>query len=237
MKKNILITGASSGIGAATARYLSEQEYTTVLVARNEERLQKFAEEIGDSCYICPFDLTQLEGIESIFEFCREKEILLNGMVHCAGETVTSAIKANEIDTMERILKINCEAFVELGKYFINRKYSEKGASVVAVSSFSAQSRRRGTSVYSASKAALEAVVEVMAKEAIGREIRVNSVRPAYVNTKMIDFLIGMTDFNAEQKLGVIEPEYIAYLIEFLLSDKGKYITGAHIPVSAGKWN
>ena len=237
MKGNILITGASSGIGEAVSRELSEQGYMVILVARNEEKLLRISSEIGNNCYTYPFDLENLDRIKDIFDFCRRQGILLNGMVHCAGETITSAIKTNEIDTMERILKVNCEAFVELGKFFINRKYSEKGASVVAVSSLSVQTRRRGKSVYSASKAALEAVVEVMAKEAVGREIRVNSVRPAYVNTKMIDSHSDMTDFNAEQKLGIIEPEYIAYLIEFLLSDKAKYITGAHIPVSAGMWH
>lgn len=236
MKGNILITGASSGIGEAVSRELSEQGYTVILVARNEEKLLRISSEIGNNCYTYPFDLEKLDRIKDIFEFCRKQGILLNGMVHCAGMTTTVGIRENDISVMESVFKVNCEAFLELGKHFLKRKYSENNSGVVAISSLAAQRCKKGTAVYSASKAALDAAVAVMAKESEKRNIRVNSICPGYVDTGMIDYLAGVVGIQQEQKLGIIEPEYIAYLTEFLLSDKAKYITDAHIPVSAGLW-
>lgn len=236
MKGNILITGASSGIGKAIGRYLSQRDFKVILVSRNRDKLSQAANELGNNCCIYPYDLECMDRIETIFEFCKEQGLRLNGLVHCAGMSTSVCIKENETSIMESIFKVNCEAFLELGKYFLKRKYSEDHSSVVAISSMAAQRCSKGTSVYSASKAALDAAVSVMAKEAVRRDIRVNSIRPGYVDTGMIDFLDGITDIGQRQELGIIQPEYIAYLTEFLLSEKARYITGAHIPVSAGLW-
>lgn len=92
---------------------------------------------------------------------------------------------------------------------------------------------------YAASKAALDAMVQVMAKEFVHRKIRVNAILPRYVNTPLIqgelEDTFGLKEqIDKSQKLGLIEPQSLAYLTEFLVSDKGKYITGALIPVTAG---
>ena len=94
----------------------------------------------------------------------------------------------------------------------------------------------KGQSVYAASKAALNMVVKIMAKEFVRRKIRVNSIMPSYVDTPMIhDTTKAFMDNGVENlPLGVIDPVQIAALAEFLLSDKAQYMTGASIPVSAG---
>lgn len=234
MGKNILITGASSGIGRQTAHYLSELGYDVILVARNKEKLEQLAQELPNKSYIFPFDLTQLERIEEIFVFCREQELKLDGMVHCAGIGGNVPVRANEIEIMKNIMAVNYFSFVELGKYFSNRKYSNNGSSIVVISSLSSQTCYKGTGNYAASKNAVNTMVTVMAKEFTRREIRVNSIMPAYVKTPMTAHTDDFNDIENQQPYGFIEPEYIAYMIEYLLSDKAKYITGAHIPISAG---
>ncbi|MCI8364020.1 MAG: SDR family oxidoreductase [Eubacterium sp.] len=234
--KNILIIGASQGIGAKTAEYLSDQGATVILAARNADKLKKIQTSISGRCYIIPYDLNDLEHIQTIFDFCMESGIKLNGMVYCAGVNHDIPIRNNDIGLMRETLTVNYMAFVEVCKYFIKKKYSEDDASIVAVSSHATNRISSGMSTYTSSKAALEAAVKVLAKEVTKRRIRVNAIAPACVDTEMIDHapFINKEELCNVQPLGLIETAYISYLAEFLLSARAKYITGAVIPVSAG---
>lgn len=234
--KNILITGASSGIGKETALYLAKQGTNVILVARNEKRLHEVIEEIGENAYPYICDLSGLENIKSIFEFCKEKNLKLDGMVHAAGISNPIPVRNVSPQSLEETMRVNCMAFAELGKYFCGKKYSNENSSVVAISSLAATRPVMGQLTYAASKSALNSMVEVMAKEFLKRRIRVNSIMPSYVDTPMVaeGERFGMNNGIESMPLGVIEPIQIAYLVEFLLSEKSKHITGAAIPVSSG---
>lgn len=238
MEKAILVTGASSGIGAATSEYLSEQGYFVVLVARNQDRLDQISKNLCGESLIISYDLSDLGHIDEIFNICRDKGVKLDGMVHCAGINNDIPVRANDINVMKEVTTINYYSFVELGKCFNKKKYSNDGASVVAISSSAAETCGKGMCTYSASKAALNASVKVMGKEFLRRRQRVNAILPTFVDTPMaarMDETLGDLDNKvAGQPLGLIEPVQIAYLVEFLISDKSSYITGACIPVSAG---
>lgn len=238
MEKNILVTGASSGIGAAVSKYLSEQGYCVVLVARNENKLKKIQGEIPGDSLIVPYDFSDLENIENIFDNCRNSELKLDGLVHCAGINNDIPIRANDVEVMQEVTTVNYFSFVELGKHFNKKKYSNDKASIVAISSSASISCGKGMCTYAASKAALNASVKVMGKEFLKRKQRVNAVLPTFVDTpmatRMNESLGDLEKKVAGQPLGLIEPEQVAYLVEFLLSDKSSYITGACIPVSAG---
>lgn len=235
-ERNILITGASQGIGAETARYLSAQGATVVLVARNADKLKRVQASISGRSYIFPYDLNELEHIQTVFDFCIQSGIKLNGLVYCAGVNHDIPIRRNDIGLMWETIKVNYMAFVEVSKYFIRKKYSEDDGSIVAVSSNATNIISSGMSTYTSSKAALEAAVKVLAKEVLKRRIRVNAIAPACVDTEMIAHApsINKDEICHVQPLGLIETAYVSYLVEFLLSDKAKYITGAVIPVSAG---
>ena len=171
--KYIMITGASSGIGEETARLLARQEdVTTILVARNEEKLKKLVNEFGGETKYLVYDLTDVWHIESI----------------------------------------------------------------VVMSSMAAYEMEKGMAAYASSKAAVNAVVKVMAKEMADRRIRVNGVAPAFVATPMIkeDMDMWEKEGNSPQKFGVIPPKQVAGLIGFLMSEQAAYITGEIISISAG---
>lgn len=234
--KNILITGASSGIGRETASYLASRGANVVLVARNGERLQNVAEEIGPKAFSYPCDLQDAGAIKGIFEYCRELGVLLDGMVHSAGIAKPIPVRTATPESVEETMRINCFSFLELGKQFYNRKYSQKGASIVAISSMAAVRPVMGQAAYASSKAALNSMVEVMAQEFLKRRIRVNSIMPSYVATPMVngDVGYGMNTGIDSMPLGVIDPKQIAYLVEFLLSDRSLHITGTAIPITSG---
>lgn len=236
MGKKILVTGASSGIGEAVCRYLSEKGYYVVLLARNEERLKKIGSELPNQHMIIPYDLENLDDIESIFQICAT-DGKLNGMVHCAGINKDVPVKMNDIEDMKSVMTVTYYSFVEMCKYFYKKKYSENGSSIVAISSVSAMLHDKGMCSYTSAKTALNSAVKVIAKEFPKRKIRVNSIMPGYVDTDMLMNLKEQGNFDElikDQSLGLIEPIQVAYLIEFLISDKSLSITGANIPITGG---
>ena len=237
--KKILITGATSGIGYETAMQLNKEGACLILTGRNKTKLHQMQEEFHPHSFIIEYDLMNLEDIEKIFQTTKEKMGKLDGMVHCAGMAENSIVKANDIEAIKRVMDLNAFSFVELGKYFSMKKYSADGAAIIAISSIASLLNDPGMVQYSASKAALNAIVKTMSKEFMKRKIRVNALLPANVNTEMftsgVDVIENFMETALErQPLGIIETEQIAYLIEFLLSDNAKYITGELLTVSGG---
>lgn len=234
MEKRVLVTGASSGIGEAVCRYLSQQGYFVVLVARNEDRLNQISNSLPNGSVVIPYDLNNLEEIEHIFiEATRDGKLV--GLVHSAGINRDVPIRANDVEEMVNVTAVNYSSFVELGKYFNKKKYSEDGAAIVAISSLASKACAKGMCTYAASKAALNAAVKVMAREFMKRKQRVNAILPAFVNTAMMqDAIEKIGELNVSQPLGIIEPIDIAYMVEYLLSDKARFITGAEFTINGG---
>lgn len=230
---NVLITGATSGIGRATAEYLDSIGYHIVMVARRTEMLEDIAQGMKNVSLCIPYDLLELENIEQIFVQCKQRGIKLDGMVHCAGINRDMPIRVNDVDVMMDVTKLNYMAFVELGKFFSSRRYSNDGSSIVAMSSCAVYDCAKSMCTYTASKAAIDTTVRIMAKEFAKRKIRVNSIQPSFVDTEMIKTVDDIEGKIANQPLGLIEPVQVAYLIDFLLSDKAKYISGSNIKISS----
>ena len=233
-KPTVLITGASSGIGRAVVTLLDSVGYSTVLVSRRTEMLHELAASLEHEALCVPYDLSNIKDIESIFKRCAEKEIKLFGLVHCAGINRDQPVRTNNTDDMVEVMNINLMSFIELAKYFYSKKYSEDGGSIIAMSSTAVYGCDKGMCTYAASKAGIDAAVKVMSKEFSKRKIRVNSIQPTYTDTPMGRNTVDWENKFAAQPLGVVEPMYIGYLVEFLLSEKSKYISGSNIKVSSG---
>lgn len=234
---NVLITGASSGIGEAICRVLDKEENFLFLLARNEDKLAKAAECMKYAkVKTIAYDLTDLNNIESIFKEIASEGVKLDGLVHSAGLNRDVPIRSNDVEWMLEVMNTNVLSFIEMGKYFSKKKYSSDGAGIVAISSMASLQCAKGMCTYSVSKAGLNAAVKVMAKEFVKRKIRVNAILPNFVDTPMTAEARGYSSTNMEefQPLGMIKPEKIADLADFLLSEKASYITGALIPVSGG---
>lgn len=235
-----MITGASSGIGEACARRLAAENVTLFLVARRYDKLCSLSKELPGTVIPIQYDLLNLDDIKSIFDVVQEQGVKLNGFVYCAGINADCPIKVAGVKLMQEAMTVNTFAFLEMGKYFYNKKYSKDGASIVAISSIASMLCEKGMVCYSASKAALNAVVKTMSKEFIRRKICVNAILPAGVDTPMaskkMKVLNGMNETeNAVQQLGAIPPSVIADYVNMLLSDMGAYITGELITIGAGR--
>ncbi|MCH5252251.1 MAG: SDR family oxidoreductase [Lachnospiraceae bacterium] len=245
MNQSYLITGASSGIGKACAKLLSDEGNSLILVARNKERLEKLAEELPGKIYLVNYDLHDLDNIQSIFDICTEKKIKLDGMVYSAGINAECPIRANRISLFQEAMSVNCSAFLEMGKCFYSKRISKDSASIVAVSSIASLLCEKGMAPYSASKAALNAVVKTMAKEFVRRKIRVNAVLPGGVDTPMTAekkaMLAELADVKGSaptpgaQEFGLIPDWVVAENIKFLLSNASSYTTGELLVVGGGR--
>lgn len=240
--KNIMVTGASAGIGRGIAVYLSNLGANVIMIARNEERLKEVYDELepGNHSYY-PVDLSDLGGIADMMDTACPNGLQLNGLVHAAGISLTIPIQFLKMSDVQNIMTVNFYSFVELVKHFSKRKLDEKGGSIVAISSISSKVGARGLTAYCASKAALESGIRAMALDLASRKIRINSVSPAMIETQIysdLRELVNDQNFEANLKkrqiLGLGKPEDVAYATAFLLSDSAKFITGTSIYADGG---
>lgn len=238
--RNILISGATSGIGKATAIWLAEKEYHLILIGRNEDKLRMVCGNSKNMEYIV-YDLNDIYHVETIFLELQKRNIRLDGMVHCAGISPLMKVEDNDTALMEETFRINYFSFIELMKYFQNDGVYNREASVVAISSVAARCASYRQAVYGASKAALEESVRCLSKELVQKDIRINCIAPGAVETQMLNELDKQSPGTKEKlskiyPLGLIPPVEIAKMIEILLTSQSKYITGSVIQMDAGFW-
>lgn len=240
--KNILVTGASSGIGKGIAIFLSKIGANIIMAARNEEKLKETYNELepGNHSYYL-IDLNNLNEIEEMIDDVCSDGRKLNGIVHSAGISRTIPIQYLKLDDLKSIMSINFYSFVELVKHFSKRKYNDNGGSIVAISSISSKVGARGLAAYCASKGALDAAIRPMALELAAKNIRINSIAPGMIKTQIYDGLVELVnnksfeaDLKKRQILGLGNPEDVACAAAFLLSDASKFITGTSMIVDGG---
>lgn len=232
--RKYLVTGASSGIGKEVCKSLDQLGATIILVARDEMRLKECMTELsGKNHKYRIFDLTQVEAIESLIEGIVEENGRLDGFVYSAGVGPTRPIKNTRYEFIMEVFQINTFAFLELLRVFSLKKYNTGAGAVVGISSAQSVYPTKGAAAYSASKAGMDAFVKVAAKELSGKNIRVNSLQPAWVKTKIMTEYLENADSNNSETLSVVknalEPSEVASVVSFLLSDAASGINGRTI--------
>lgn len=234
--KWILVTGATSGIGNACAASLIQAGAKVVALGRSVDSLSFDNEQ---QVLKIKADLAQIDTIESIFETLKQQDIKLDGLVHAAGQTMDVTASQFSYDEALQLFDVNFFAFCELMKFCSKKKFMNDDASVVVISSMAVPVGGKAQGTYAASKAALEAYMRIMAKELLPKKIRLNAVRPSVVGTKMAEEsfnrIEGFLERSLEQQpLGIIEPSSLADVVQFLLSDQSKFITGSILNIDAG---
>ena len=237
--KTILVTGASSGIGKATAILCAEMGATVFVSGRNAARLDDTLAQMSDGDHqkiVCDLtDTTMLSKIvESIPNF--------DGVVHCAGigqRILCKQLTEQDIDT---VMNTNFKAPVLLQTELLKQKKINKSASIVFVGSIAAESPSIGNAIYSASKGALISYAQCLGKELSVRQIRVNVISPAMVKTNLI-----YADGISEEQLAEDEkryplkrygnPEDIANLAVYLLSEAASWMTISNVKITGGVIN
>jgi NAD(P)-dependent dehydrogenase (short-subunit alcohol dehydrogenase family) len=239
-KEWVVVTGASSGIGEETTNTLLTAGYAVVVVARREAvLLEKFG---GRSdVEILPWDLSDSNGVGDFAKAVKGRVGAVRGLVHCAGMERTLPIHMTKTAKIEDVFALNTYAAMNLVGAFAGKGMTTERASFVLISSLSAHEGAAGKSIYAASKAALEGFTRAGAPELAERGIRINCIAPGVVETPMVlKFSEQLTDeqraaFHAGYPLGVGQPTDVAAFIEYLLSDKARWITGQTFILDGGR--
>ena len=240
--KTILVTGASSGMGAETARLCSQLGARVILIARREEKLREVMAGLeGEGHAMFPFDLSRVDEIEGFIKGVIAQAGPLDGFVHSAGIPGTRPLKLFKPTALREVMDINFSAFVEIVRCITKRNAFREGMSIVGISSVSSKIGSLGKTGYCASKAAMDAAARCMAKELAPNGIRANTVCPGLIETAIFqtfkDIAGNSQDAQAKldrQYLGLGQPIDVANMVVFLLSDASRMITGANIGVDGG---
>jgi NAD(P)-dependent dehydrogenase (short-subunit alcohol dehydrogenase family) len=239
--RTILVTGASSGIGRATAIYASRLGARLVICGRNQERMDAVMGELhGGGHTQQVFDFAQLDQIVPWLKSVCAQVGPLNGLAHCAAVQATRPIQAINPQFVNEVLSQNLGAALMLAQAFRLKACHAPGASLVYVSSSAALRTAPGNVVYAASKGGIVSAVKGLGVELVRDGVRVNAVAPAMVDTPMsAQFREILSEENfqkviAMHPLGFGQPDDVAAAINFLLADTARWITGSVLCVDGG---
>jgi 3-oxoacyl-[acyl-carrier protein] reductase len=240
--RNVLVTGASRGLGLGIAQQLAGSGYNVIALARQktkqvEEAIAEAGRAGAGSLTFVPFDLGNIDGIPELVRKLRKEHGPLFGLVNNAALGLDGALAMMHNSRIEQLVRINTLSPIVLTKYVVRSMMSEGTGRIVNVASIIGFTGYSGLSVYAATKASMIGFTRSIAREVGRLGINVNAVAPGFVDTDMTHGLSG------EQRAQVVrrsalkrlaDTDDIANAVEFLLSDKAKSISGTVLTVDAG---
>lgn len=239
--RRILVTGASSGLGFATALACARMGAEVIGVGRDTTRLQKTLEALASISdlphqVLCA-DLTNGEARDHVVAHLGAA---VHGVVHSAGISRLSPVRMMTEQHLREVQSINVDAPMLLTQALLKRNLVAAEGSLVFIASIAAHIGVPGVAAYSGTKAALIAMVRCLAMEVVKRRIRVNCLSPSLVETPLFDAMVEMSgSASMEQQrsnhpLGFGKPDDVANAVVFLLSGGSRWITGTTLVMDGG---
>ena len=236
--KTILITGASSGIGQATAIECSKLGAQVIISGRNKARLAETFDSLEGSGHQCiTVDISDYSGVSQLVS----EVPLIDGLLNNAGITLAKPISFLAEGDIDRIMDINLKTPMLLTNLLVKKKKIRKGGSIVFTSSIGKYMVAPGNSMYAASKGGLSAFMKGAALELAAKSIRCNAILPGMVETAI---MINKGEISEEQweknkQLYPLKrygyPKEIAWLAAYLFSDASTFVTGSELVIDGGR--
>lgn len=239
--KKVIVTGASSGIGRQCAIDFSRMGATVIMIARNEERLNKTLQELtGHGHIIISADLTDFDAIPNIVASIAQAVGKFDGLVNCAGISTTLPLKLMPASKLDEFFRTNVYSAIELTREATKVKHINTGGSVIFFSSIMGCVGESGKSLYSMTKGALISAARSLACEFAKRQIRVNCVSPGAILTPINEKLPHMSDpvlkkqLEDKHLLGLGRTTDISSACIYLLSEASRWVTGQNLIIDGG---
>ena len=237
--KNIIVTGASGGIGNSIVKKLNEAEANILASGTKIEKLDELKKTFGNIKTL-KFDISQSEKIEQFIENATNE---LGGSLDCivnnAGITQDNLAIRMSLDEWQKVIDINLTSTFLMSKFAIKKMLKNKSGKIVNITSVVGHTGNPGQANYSASKAGIIAMSKSLAIEYAKKNININCISPGFIKTAMSDKI----DDNFKEviiskipsaRLG--EPDDVANAVLFLSSDQSNYINGETLHVNGGMY-
>ena len=239
---NVLVTGGSRGIGLAISRRLAGAGYNVIAVARRDNDELKAA--IGDivrqgrgGLHFRAFDLSEVDAIPAFVKELRDEFGAIYGLVNNAGIGTEGLLATMHNTEIEALLRLNVLSPVILTKYVVRHMMADGAGRIINMSSIIATTGYNGLSVYGATKAAATGFTKSLAREVGKLGITVNAIAPGFIDTELTQSL---SDDQRKRIAGrsalrrLPEPDDVARMVEYLLGDGARNITGSVMTIDAG---
>jgi 3-oxoacyl-[acyl-carrier protein] reductase len=239
---NVLVTGGSRGIGLAISRKIAAAGYNVIAVARRESDELRAA--IGEAAkkgkgtlHFRAFDLSAVDAIPSFVKALRDEFGAIYGLVNNAGIGTEGLLATMHNSEIESLLRLNVLSPIILTKYIARHMMADGAGRIINMSSIIASTGYNGLSVYGATKAAATGFTKSLAREVGKLGITVNAIAPGFVDTELTQSLSEaqrkrIAGRSALRRLP--ETEDVASMVEYLLGEGGRNITGTVLTIDAG---
>jgi len=237
--KNIIVTGASGGIGNSIVKKLNEAGANILASGTRIEKLEEIKKNF-DNIKILKFDISQSDKIEEFIENATNE---LGGSLDCivnnAGITQDNLAIRMSLDEWQKVININLTSTFLMSKFAIKKMLKNKSGKIVNITSVVGHTGNLGQANYTASKAGIVAMSKSLAIEYAKKNININCISPGFIKTAMTDkiddkFKEAIVSKIPSARLG--EPDDIANAVLFLSSDQSSYINGETIHVNGGMY-
>ncbi len=235
--KNVLITGATGGIGAAIAKTLAKQGAKLVLSSTKEEKLRELVNEIGGDHKILSCNLSDFNEVEALFDKAEELVGQIDILVCNAGITKDNLILRMKNEDFDHVLDINLKSTFVLNKNAIKKMMKRRWGRIINIASVVGITGNPGQCNYVASKAGMIGMSKSLAQEVSSRGITINCIAPGFIESPMTEIL---TEQQRQAILNKIpagkmgSPDDIASGVAFLASENASYITGNTLHINGG---
>jgi 3-oxoacyl-[acyl-carrier protein] reductase len=238
----VLVTGGSRGLGLGIARRLSEAGYGVIAVARHETDALADAARAADAAghgaiRFAAADLGEIDAIPALVHDLRKRFGPLWGLVNNAATSADGLLATMHNSEIERLVRLNTLSPIVLTKYVARGMMADGGGRIVNISSIIGSTGYNGLSVYGATKASMLGFTRSLAREVGRAGINVTAIAPGFMDTELTRSLAGegrakIAGRSALRRLAEVED--VARMVEFLLSEGGRNITGTVLTVDAG---
>ena len=237
--KNIIVTGASGGIGNSIIKRLNEEGANILASGTRIEKLEELKKNF-EGIKILKFDISQSDKIEEFIENATKE---LGGSLDCivnnAGITQDNLAIRMSLDEWQKVIDINLTSTFLMSKFAIKKMLKNKSGRIVNITSVVGHTGNLGQANYSASKAGIIAMSKSLAIEYAKKNININCISPGFIKTKMTDkldekFKEAIISKIPSARLG--EPDDVANVVVFLCSNQSNYINGETIHINGGMY-